>query len=84
LARHGAALAALSYSLYLTHYPTIALWQLVHARSVGISVGALWFGLIAVTCLCAAVIFYWLFERHTALIRQNGSKTVARWAQRLA
>jgi len=67
----GVALAAFSYTLYLTHYPTIQLLMHFGVKradeitytSVGI------FVCVTLTCFFVGWVMYLLFERHTNLVR---------------
>jgi len=68
----GAALAALSYTLYLTHYPVLGAWQLVDATRysyVTVSTVAL-LVLKVSSCLVVAWLLYLPFERRTGDFRK--------------
>jgi peptidoglycan/LPS O-acetylase OafA/YrhL len=58
-------LGAISYSLYLTHLPTLRLfagvWQHVAGRGFAQDTGAAIF--LIISCLLSAAVFFWLFER---------------------
>lgn len=69
--RYGRNLAALSYTLYLTHYPT--LWMInrffperyaISTESLLIFIGKMFI------CFVIAVLAYWLFERNTSAVRR--------------
>lgn len=70
--RQGAMLATFSYTLYLVHYPIIAL--LMHnrapARELNPDVFAVMGGL-TLLCLMASYLFFQLFENNTHLIRKK-------------
>ena len=66
--------ADISYSLYLTHFPLVILIASLHYTTAqlspnlyGIGVFTLWLSLI----ILFAVIFWWLFERHTNKVRRK-------------
>ncbi len=69
--RPAQGLAAFSYSLYLTHYPVLAMFEGVFAKADALSVRSVSiFGLKIAICLAAAWLFYFCFERHTAKARR--------------
>jgi peptidoglycan/LPS O-acetylase OafA/YrhL len=67
----GTALAAFSYTLYLTHYPILGLWEhFVPERSLSFSVGSL---IIFVAKICSCLIAGWFiylpFEANTPMVQ---------------
>jgi peptidoglycan/LPS O-acetylase OafA/YrhL len=70
LARFCGALAAYSYSLYLTHHSILEFFHVRHPEWVG-SLTAFW-ALILLSNL-VAIAFWWAFERH--------HRQLARWAR---
>lgn len=79
--KHAAAfMADISYSLYLTHFPVVLLIAAsfygidrVRPSSSGAAQFTVWLGLI----LSVAIIFWYLFERHTDLVKKMILKFVA-------
>jgi peptidoglycan/LPS O-acetylase OafA/YrhL len=69
--RAGTKLACFSYSLYLTHYPILALMQhLGIGRAPGINIGSIFtYFTVVLTCMLFGLIMYWLFERRTHQVR---------------
>lgn len=72
----GTGLAAFSYTLYLTHFPILQLMEFYGLRQVKvINVWSLGIFFITVaSCLIVALMFYWLFERHTDTLRARIKK----------
>ncbi len=69
--RPAQGLAAFSYSLYLTHYPVLAMFEGVFSKADALNVHSVSiFGLKIAICLAAAWLFYFCFERHTAGARR--------------
>jgi peptidoglycan/LPS O-acetylase OafA/YrhL len=65
---HG--IAAPSYTIYLTHYPVNCVLDLLFPRNDRLSWQAIGiFSTRVVICISAAAVMYWLFERHTAILR---------------
>lgn len=68
----GSKLAAFSYTLYLIHYPILALWShswpgkyaVMDFNSLGIFFARI------IVCLLVAIIFFVLFESHTLSVRR--------------
>ncbi len=81
IVRHAAAfMADISYSLYLTHFPVVLLIAAsfygidrVRLDAIGAAQFTVWLGLI----LSVAIIFWYLFERHTDLVKKVILKFVA-------
>ncbi len=71
--RLGRRLATFSYTLYLTHYPVLALWDKYRGyRAPGINLSSLLvYGVKIASCLAVAIFFYWLFESRTAVVRRE-------------
>ncbi len=69
--KFGARLAAFSYTLYLTHYPVLALWdRFGSGRYATVEVGSLlYYGAKILSCLVFAWLFYLPFEARTSTIR---------------
>jgi peptidoglycan/LPS O-acetylase OafA/YrhL len=66
------ALAAFSYTLYLTHYPINFAMNTIFPRSTSLTPEALaYFGLRISICLFAAALFYFCFERYTTALRRT-------------
>ncbi|POZ52104.1 acyltransferase family protein [Methylovulum psychrotolerans] len=67
----GGKFAAFSYTLYLTHYPSLYLWEhYMPGRYDAIDCqSALWYGLRIVSCLILGWLFYLPFERQTPQVR---------------
>lgn len=64
----------ISFSLYLTHFPVILLIAATfygnhqcQPNTMGIAQFMVWLG----ACLFIAVLFWWLFERHTGTVRSK-------------
>jgi peptidoglycan/LPS O-acetylase OafA/YrhL len=72
LERAGASLAACSYTLYLTHYPLLGLWERFMPQRFNVinSASCLIFGLKIASCLASAFILYLLFEARTPGLRR--------------
>jgi len=67
----AAALAAFSYTLYLTHRPTDAILGLYLGKSEILSIQSFaYYGCRVLICLFVAAVFYFAFERHTVTVRQ--------------
>jgi peptidoglycan/LPS O-acetylase OafA/YrhL len=65
------ALAAISYSLYLMHYPVNLALDLVFAKAREITAQSLAMFLARITiCVAASLLFYFCFERHTQAVRR--------------
>jgi peptidoglycan/LPS O-acetylase OafA/YrhL len=65
--------AEMSYSLYLTHFPLLALLSALILRNQRLEFGAeglLIFAAAAAACIVQAGLLYAAFERHTALVRR--------------
>lgn len=82
----GPRLVAFSYTLYLTHYPTLSLWEhFGPAKYTSLVAESFFlFGLKLGSCLALALGFYYLFESRTHAVRQwirqlldNGSDKTA-------
>ena len=70
--------AHLSYSLYLSHYPLLAFFAAVVLRNRQWPFGAaglLWLSFAIVLTLFHAALMWWMFERHTDMVR----RAVLRW-----
>jgi peptidoglycan/LPS O-acetylase OafA/YrhL len=73
----GVWLAGISFSLYLTHMPTIRIFTLASKQSgwvsFPISLGSLGSYILfvagATACIGVGWLFWWLFERHTHAVR---------------
>lgn len=67
----GGNLAAFSYTLYLTHYPVLYLWEhFMPGRYEMIGLDSmLWFGLRIVSCIFFGWVFYLPFEKQTTRVR---------------
>jgi len=76
LERFGGRLAAFSYTLYLTHYPLLALWGWIFpGRHTQINLVSMLHFISAIGfCLFVAWMLYLPFEGHTAYVR-NWLKT---------
>ncbi|MDM0043404.1 acyltransferase [Variovorax dokdonensis] len=77
--RASQGLSAFSYSLYLVHFPLVALIGAVFygKRSMQLDAASLTqFSLWLLLLLGAGVLFYWLFERHTGALRNAMSRVV--------
>jgi peptidoglycan/LPS O-acetylase OafA/YrhL len=77
--RASQGLSAFSYSLYLVHFPLVALIgatfygdRLLRLDASSLTQFGLWLALL----LAVGVGFYWLFERHTAVLRQAMGRIV--------
>jgi peptidoglycan/LPS O-acetylase OafA/YrhL len=69
--RLAAALAAFSYTLYLTHRPTDAALGLLFPKAEALSVHSLAiFACRLVICLAVAAAFYFAFEANTGAVRR--------------
>lgn len=79
--RAGTHLAAFSYTLYLTHYPMLDLWDhLLNKRFSTLSCYTfLWFIAKVMSCLLVAWVLYLPFEAQTARVRRWMKQ---RWAGR--
>jgi len=75
--RLGGKLAAFSYTLYLTHYPALALWvQFRPVRQEALNVVSfLWYLAMILTCLLLAWLIYLPFEAQTTTVRKRLNKT---------
>jgi peptidoglycan/LPS O-acetylase OafA/YrhL len=65
--------AEMSYSLYLTHFPLLALLSALILRNQRLEFGAeghLIFAGVAAACIVQAGMLYLAFERHTAVVRR--------------
>lgn len=72
LTRMAGALAAISYSLYLTHFPFLVLMTVAINDTRKIDhdlVGSAIYVSLLCMALLVASIFYWVFERHTAVVQ---------------
>jgi peptidoglycan/LPS O-acetylase OafA/YrhL len=72
-ARAGSRLASISYSLYATHYPLVALAiTLAVPHRIGHAGLSDWgfLGLLAIPVLAVSVAFHALFERQTPRLRR--------------
>lgn len=72
----GARLASFSYTLYLTHYPALYLWEHYSPQrysTVSVTSVAVYASRIA-SCVALAWILYLPFERHTDRVRRFLSK----------
>jgi len=69
--RAGTNLAAFSYTLYLTHYPLLSLWDhFLHEQFTTLSLHTfLWFIAKLSSCLFVAWLLYLPFEAQTARVR---------------
>ncbi|MCI4663590.1 MAG: acyltransferase [Neomegalonema sp.] len=78
----GATLAGPSYSLYLTHLPTLfVIDYIAFEKAASLSfMGVGQFVVRVALCLLVAWLFYWAFERHTGEIRRWAK---ARWLTNL-
>jgi len=68
----GTLLAAFSYTLYLTHYPIINLWEHyfpVRCASLSAMSIVLFFAKL-ISCLAVALLFYLAFESRTPVVRK--------------
>jgi peptidoglycan/LPS O-acetylase OafA/YrhL len=79
--RTSRRMSAFSYSLYLVHFPLVA-WigaglYGAHRMAPG-AVGLAHFAGWLLVLLAAGIVFWWLFERRTDLVRH----TVTRWVKR--
>lgn len=67
----AAALAAFSYTLYLTHRPTDAASGLLFGKASALSVHSLTsYGVRILICLAVATCFYFVFEHNTGKVRR--------------
>jgi peptidoglycan/LPS O-acetylase OafA/YrhL len=85
LRKPAAALAGISFTLYLAHAPINALNDLFLPRAANISVLSLiYFVLRCAICLGAAIVLYWLFERNTTTVRSYFKARTTRARERSA
>jgi peptidoglycan/LPS O-acetylase OafA/YrhL len=64
-------ISAISYSLYLVHYPVLTAFNNIFPRATHIDAESLWHLLLrAVTAFAAANIMWYLFERNTPKARK--------------
>ncbi len=87
LQRAASGLAGLSYTLYLSHAPLLALLSTVvlqHRRLVFGPEGFGWWTAAMVAALMQAVALWWLFERNTPRVRAliAGTLPARRWGVR--
>jgi len=68
----GQHLAAFSYTLYLTHYPALYVWEhYMPGRHTQLDGGSLvWYALRVLSCVVFAWLFYLPFEKQTAAVRK--------------
>ena len=70
--RLGGGLAAISYTLYATHFPLLAfiwfVWLAPHKWPLGVNAAALMIAFVGVA-LAVATAMWWLFERNTDRLR---------------
>jgi peptidoglycan/LPS O-acetylase OafA/YrhL len=67
----AAAIAGFSYTLYLTHRPTDAMLDRIFGKSEILSIQSFThYGCRILICLTVATALYFVFERHTAAVRQ--------------
>lgn len=72
LDRFGSKIAPFSYSLFLTHYQVLRLFQHYHGQADGLDTYAiLYFILNCIVSIMVAVIFYYLTEKHTKKIENK-------------
>jgi len=65
------ALAAVSYTLYLIHYPVNVALDHVFTKAPEITAQSLAIFLARITiCVAASLLFYFCFERHTQAVRR--------------
>jgi len=65
------ALAAVSYSLYLIHYPVNVALDRIFAKTSEITAQSLAMFLARIAiCVAASLVFYFCFERHTQAVRR--------------
>jgi peptidoglycan/LPS O-acetylase OafA/YrhL len=76
----GTALAAFSYSLYLTHWPTLSLLSYLGFRTgQGVNAESVTaYFTEAGVALIVAYAFYWAFERHTNSVRRAIKRRLSR------
>lgn len=69
--RLGTPPAAFSYTLYLSHFAVIGVWEVfIGKKSTELNLNSLSTLLLElVTCLLSAFVFYSLFEKHTSRVR---------------
>jgi peptidoglycan/LPS O-acetylase OafA/YrhL len=81
--RMGTPLAAFSYTLYLTHFAMLGLWEALfpgRARELDFASLSL-FLLKLLVCVFSAWVLYFLFERHTSKVRHWLSNIFAHWTK---
>ena len=74
----GCRLAAFSYTLYLTHYPTLYFWEyMMPVRYSVVNLEAItWFALRIASCMLISWLLYLPFEKQTERVRQWLLKTL--------
>ncbi len=81
LRKPAAYLAGFSYTLYLFHYPTLAMFDLFLPKATAISWRTLnYFVIRCGGCLLVAIIFYCIFERNTIPLRRHFKRRMLRHA----
>ena len=72
----GPKLAAFSYTLYLTHYPVLSLWEhFAPSKYAELNTGSLLaFGMKIASCIALALAAYHLFESRTDMVRERFRK----------
>lgn len=67
----GSKLAAFSYTLYLTHYPTLYFWEYVMPGRYDVvdHLSIMWYIMRIFSCILLSWVFYLPFEKQTARVR---------------
>jgi peptidoglycan/LPS O-acetylase OafA/YrhL len=74
-------LAGFSYTLYLFHYPTLAVFDLLLPKANVISWTTFaYFVIRCGGCLFVTIVFYYMFERNTVALRRYLKGSVLRHA----
>lgn len=73
----GNFLASFSYSLFLTHYQVLKIWEhrLPKLYEINIITILIFIG-VCITCILVAYLFYWVFERNTLFIQRSFERLI--------
>lgn len=75
LDRFGSKIAPFSYSLFLTHYQVLRLFEYYHGQAKGLDAAAVsYFLLNCIVSILVAVAFYYVTEKHTKKIENKLNK----------
>lgn len=75
LDRFGSRIAPFSYSLFLTHYQVLRLFEYYHGQANGLDAEAVvYFLLNCIVSILFAIVFYYMTERHTKKIENKLNK----------